>query len=88
MPGTKVYVFYMDVRTPGKLYDEFYNRTREEYGVEYVRGRVSKIYQDGEQLMVKGEDTLLGKQVEIAADMVILANAMIPQTDSEKWRRL
>lgn len=81
-PDTKVYVFYMDVRTPGKMYDEFYNRTREEYGVEYIRGRVSKIYQDGEQLMVKGEDTLLSRQVEIAADLVILANAMIPQEDA------
>ena len=50
----------MDVRTPGKLYDEFYNRTREEYGVEYVRGRVSKIYQDGEQLMVKKAETPVG----------------------------
>ena len=87
-PDTKVYVFYMDVRTPGKLYDEFYNRTREEYGVEYIRGRVSKIYQDGESLMVKGEDTLLGRQVEIEADMVILANAMIPNPDSERMAQI
>ena len=87
-PDTKVYIFYMDVRTPGKGYDEFYNRTREEYGVEYIRGRVSKIYQDGDQLMVKGEDSLLGKPVEILADMVILADAMIPQNDATKMAQI
>ncbi|MBR6756009.1 MAG: CoB--CoM heterodisulfide reductase iron-sulfur subunit A family protein, partial [Peptococcaceae bacterium] len=87
-PDTKVYIFYMDVRTPGKGYDEFYNRTREEYGVEYIRGRVSKIYQDGDQLMVKGEDSLLGRPVEILADMVILADAMIPQNDAAKMAQI
>lgn len=75
-------VFYMDVRTPGKNYEEFYQRAVDEYGVQYVRGRVSKIYQKGDKLIVKGEDTLLGKQVEVEADMVVLATAMVARSDA------
>lgn len=70
-------VFYMDIRTPGKAYEEFWNRSVED-GAVYVRGRVSRIYQDGDQLVVWGEDTLLGKQVEVRADLVVLATAMVP----------
>ncbi|NPV89855.1 MAG: CoB--CoM heterodisulfide reductase iron-sulfur subunit A family protein [Firmicutes bacterium] len=78
IPDGEVYVFYMDVRTPGKMYDEFYTRTTDQYGAQYLRGRVSKIYQLGDKLIVKGEDTLIGKPVEIEADLVVLATAMVP----------
>lgn len=80
--GSDVYVFYMDVRTPGKLYDEFYMRIREEDGAKYIRGQVAKIWQDGKKLIVRGEDTLVGSAVEIEADMVVLETAMVPQSDA------
>ncbi|MBQ7606838.1 MAG: CoB--CoM heterodisulfide reductase iron-sulfur subunit A family protein [Desulfovibrionaceae bacterium] len=74
IPDSQSYVFYMDIRSPGKMYDEFTRRAMEEYGTEYIRGRVSQIYPDGKgQLVVLGADTLLGKQVEIKADLVVLA---------------
>ncbi|ADY56196.1 fumarate reductase/succinate dehydrogenase flavoprotein domain protein [Syntrophobotulus glycolicus DSM 8271] len=79
-----VYVFYMDVRAGGKGYEEFYNRTREQYRANYIRGRVSKIYQQGDKLIVRGEDTLISRPVEIEADMVVLATAMIAQPDASK----
>jgi len=82
IPGADVYVFYMDVRTTGKLYDEFYVRTSEEHGAKYLRGRVSKIYQQGDKLIVRGEDTLVGQQVEVAADLVVLATAMVPVSNA------
>lgn len=94
---SNVYVFYMDVRTPGKGYEEFYNRTTEQYGVHYIRGRVSKIYQDmvpGEdgqmtaKLRVRGEDTLLGRPVEIEADLVVLATAMVANEDAAQVAQL
>lgn len=85
---SNVYVFYMDVRTPGKGYEEFYNRTTETYGAHYIRGRVSKITQDGDKLRVRGEDTLLGRPVEIEADMVVLATAMVANTDAAKIAQL
>lgn len=77
IPGSSVYTFYMDVRTPGKGYEEFYDKTRED-GANYIRGRVSKIFQEGNKLICKGEDTLLGKPVTVVADMVILETAMVP----------
>ncbi len=75
-------IFYMDVRTPGKGYEEFYLRAADEYGVDYIRGRVSRIYQEGKKLIVKGEDTLMGKAVTVEADLVVLATAMVPQKDA------
>jgi len=77
-----VYVFYMDVRTPGKMYEEFYTRTTDQYGADYIRGRVSKIVQEGDHLLVYGADTLLGKPVVIEADMVVLATAMVSNPDA------
>lgn len=87
LPDGKAYIFYMDVRTPGKEYDEFYTRTHAKYGAEYIRGRVSKIYQQGDKLIVKGEDTLIGKQVEVEADLVVLATAMVANSDAAQFAR-
>ncbi len=77
VPESQSYVFYMDIRSPGKGYDEFTRRAQEDYGVKYIRGRVSRIYPKGKKMVVKGVDTLLGSQVEIDADLVVLGNAVI-----------
>jgi len=69
-------VFYIDVRTGGKNFDEFYQRTIDEDGVLYLRGKVSKIFKEGDKLLVWGVDTLTGQKVEVEADMVVLAMAM------------
>jgi heterodisulfide reductase subunit A len=79
--GSKVYIFYIDVRTPGKYYEEFYDKTRAD-GVTYIRGRVSKIFEEDGKLICKGEDTLSGHQVTVEADMVILETAMEPAKGS------
>jgi heterodisulfide reductase subunit A len=76
VPDSQSYVFYMDIRSPGKGYDEFTRRAQEEYGVRYIRGRVSRIYPKGNKMVVRGADTLLGTQVEIEADLVVLATAV------------
>lgn len=81
----QAYLFYMDQRTTGKGYEEFAQRAVEEYGVIYLRGRVSRIYREGDQLMVLGADTLSGKRLEIPCDMVVLGMAMMP---SEEGRLL
>ena len=77
IPGARVYIFYIDVRTPGKGYEEFYDKTRAD-GAAYIRGRVSRIYEEGGKLICKGEDSLIGKQVTVEADMVVLETAMEP----------
>ena len=80
----KAYIFYMDIRAGGKMYEEFVRRAIEEDHVNYVRGRVSRIYKKNGKLIVKGVDTLLNSRpVEIEADMVVLATAMVAQPDAE-----
>ena len=77
-PDTEVYVFYIDVRTPGKGFDEFYRRAVEEYGVRYVKGTVGKIVPEGDKLKVQASDLLANKQLHIDADLVVLAAAIEP----------
>ncbi len=72
------YVFYMDIRAGGKGYEEFVRRAQEEEGVIYIRGRVSRVYEENGKLIVEGADTLSGQQVRLAVDMVVLATAMVP----------
>jgi len=76
LPESNSYVFYMDIRAPGKNYDEFVRRAQEEYGVQYIRGRVGKVYPRGNRMVVQGADTLLGVQVEVEADLVVLATGI------------
>lgn len=79
------WVMCMDVRTPGKGYDEFYRRTIEHDGVHYIRSRVSRIIPDGDDLILMVADTLDGgRQLQIKADMVVLATAAVPQPDVQK----
>lgn len=73
-PDTNITVFYIDVRTPGKNFDEFYRRAVEQYGVHYIKGMVGKVTpQSDGKLDVQGSDLILNKQVHIKADMVVLA---------------
>jgi heterodisulfide reductase subunit A len=78
VPEGQTYVFYIDIRSAGKGYDEYVQRAMEEHHVLYLRGKVSKIFQDGDKVMVWGADTLSGRAVEVAADLVVLATPMIP----------
>ena len=77
-PDTDVYVFYIDVRTPGKNFDEFYRRAVEEYGVHYVKGMVGKVVPENGKLKVQASDLLGNRQLHIDADMVVLAAAIEP----------
>ncbi len=78
-PDTEVYVFYIDVRTPGKNFDEFYRRAVEEYGVHYIKGMVGKVMpQPDGKLLVRGADLIMNEQILVEADMVVLAAAIEP----------
>jgi len=81
----KSYIFYMDIRAGGKNYEEFTRRAIVEDEVNYIRGRVSKVYEENGKLIVKGVDTLLNaRPVEIEADMVVLASAAVANPGSEE----
>ena len=79
----QAYVFFMDARTPGKSYDEFWRRSIEEEEAVYIRGMVSRLYQKGDKIAVMGSDIAVGVQVEIDADMVVIATAVQPQKGAE-----
>ena len=74
----QAYIFYMDIRAGGKGYEEFIQRGIEETNTVYLRGRVSRLYKSDGKVMVSGVDTLSGKAIEIPADMVVLATAVVP----------
>jgi len=79
------FVFYMDIRAGGKNYEEFVRRAITEDGAQYIRGRVSKVYEKNGKLIVSGADTLLGSMpVEIEADLVVLATASVASKGAEE----
>jgi heterodisulfide reductase subunit A len=80
LPNAQVSVFYMDVRAFGKNFEEFYDDTRQA-GVIYRRGNPSEIIRQGNRVIVRAEDTLLGELVEVPADLVVLAVGMVPRAD-------
>ena len=81
LPQAQVTVFYMDVRAYGKGFEEFYDSVRES-GVLYRRGNPSEITRSGDKLLVHAEDTFLGEEVEVEADLVVLAVGMTPRQDT------
>ncbi len=81
LPESSITVFYMDVRAFGKGFEEFYDRVREER-VRYRRGNPSEIYRRGDRLVVRAEDTLLNRPVEVEADLVVLATGIAPREDT------
>ncbi len=84
VPDGQAYIFYMDIRTTGKGYEEFVQRAVDEDKVLYLRGRVSKVFRDGDKLRVWGVDTLSGNRVEISCDLVVLGMAMIPNLGTKE----
>lgn len=88
VPDGKAYIFYIDIRSGGKGYEEFVQRTMEDDGTVYLRGRVSKLHRTkGGKVRVMGTDTLTGQNVEIDADMVVLALAMQPSKGTAEIAR-
>ena len=89
MPGCQPYIFYMDIRSFGKMYEEFYYRIQDE-GAKFIRGRVSNILEDpvSKNLMVFADDTLLDRPMKLEVDLVVLAAAVQPAADTNRTRKL
>lgn len=86
LPGSQAYVFYIDVRSPGKGNDEYVQRSMSA-GVLYLRGKVSRVFASDGKIVVWGADTLSGRSLEIAADLVVLATAMVPASGAAALAR-
>lgn len=91
--GADVYNFYIDIRTPSKGYEEFYQRLLEE-GTHFVRGKVAEITdatrtpEEEGRLIIQVEDTLIGKQRRIPVDMVILSAGLQARHDAKDVAKL
>jgi heterodisulfide reductase subunit A len=93
LPGADVYNFYIDMRTPGKGYEEFYQRLLGE-GTTFVRGKVADVtnvaqtHAEEGKLIITVEDTLAGYVRRVPVDMVVLSTAIEPQPDRDQVRRM
>ena len=75
-PDAKVYIFYIDIRTPGK-FEAFCSRTREDENIEFIKGKVARIDPGDEgRVIVEAEDILHGGKVRVEVDLVVLATGM------------
>jgi len=85
----EVYVLYMDMRSPFKGYEEFYDRARE-LGANFIRGRVSRVLEipETKNLIIHVEDTNIGQPIEVEAEMVVLATAAIPKKGTDEMARI
>jgi quinone-modifying oxidoreductase subunit QmoB len=81
-PEALAYIIYKDMRTPGQ-YENFYKKIQDDDGVFLTKGEVTGVSQEGGGLVVEAQDTLLGEDIKINADMVVLATGMVPTTAIE-----
>lgn len=83
IPEAESWIFYTDIRAHGKGYEEFYARARE-HNVVFIRGRAAEVIPKGNTLIVKTEDTILGKPIEEPFDLVVLSPALIPNVGAKE----
>jgi len=86
VPDTETWIFYTDIRADGKGYEEFY-ATAQDHGVRFVRGRGAEVIPNGEKLLVRAEDTMLGKDIEGEFDLVVLNTGILPHPTSYELAR-
>ena len=84
VPDCKVFVFYIDMRMYGFWEDRIYWKAQEEHRVNFVRGIVTEIIQKDGRLLVKGEDTTMGRPMEVSMDVVVLAVGMEPSRGTKE----
>ncbi len=87
-PDTEVTIYYMDIRAFGKGFEEFYKRSQEKYGIQFIRGRPATVLENPDKtLTIRAEDTLLGKVTEYDYDMVALSVGLQPPEGAEELRQ-
>ena len=87
VPDGQVYIFYKDIRSDARDFEEFVQEAMNEGGILYLKGDVPTMYREDDKIRVVGVDTLIGRTIEIMADMVVLARAMVPHTGTRELSR-
>ena len=86
-PDSEAYVLYKDIRSPGQ-YEDFYKRAQEDPGIFFTKAEVTGCRNGGGAVKVAAEDSLLGGNIEVEADLVVLATGMVPRSaDGELIRQ-
>lgn len=88
LPEAEVFEYFIDMRSFGKGYEEFYERIKKEEGVSIIRGKTAKVEEEGGKLLLRGEDILRGELLENKVDMVILSVGLEPGEDTQKLSKL
>lgn len=84
LPEAEVFCFYMDLRMFGRHYEELYKEAQEKYNIQFIRGRLSEATEDKEgNIVIKVEDTLLGKPLRIKAGLLVLMTGMEPAVETK-----
>jgi quinone-modifying oxidoreductase subunit QmoA len=85
-PDSEVYIFYIDIRTPGTSYERFFSKIKEDQNVKLIKGKVAKVSEDTAtgDIVVEAEDILAGGKVKVAVDMCVLATGMQPTVSDVK----
>ncbi|MBD3258789.1 FAD-dependent oxidoreductase, partial [candidate division GN15 bacterium] len=81
-PDAKIYVIYKDIRSP-QQFEQFYANCQEDEGIFFTKGEIANVAPDGNQIVVDVEETLLGEDIKVKTDMVVLATGMVPTTKVE-----
>ncbi|MHA2287463.1 MAG: 4Fe-4S dicluster domain-containing protein, partial [Promethearchaeota archaeon] len=88
-PNAQIFIFYIDLRAFGKGYEEFYNDTAKNYGIKFIRGRVSEILEaENGNVIIRAEDTTLQRPLELEVDMAVLSIGLEPRSDIDDIARI
>ena len=89
LPDAEVFCFYMDLRMFGRHYEELYKEAQEKYNIQFIRGRLSESTEDKDgNIVVKIEDTLLGKPLRIKVGLLVLMAGMEPHADTKSMTKM
>ncbi|WP_456324834.1 FAD-dependent oxidoreductase [Desulfonauticus submarinus] len=81
-PDAKAFIFYKDMRTTG-IFENYYKAAQDDPGIFLTKAEIEEIVEDGDQVIVRVKDTLIGEDLEVKVDMVVLATGMVPTTFEE-----
>jgi heterodisulfide reductase subunit A len=84
LPGCEVFIFYIDMRMYGYWENQIYWPAQEQHHVQYVKGVISEVLPKGDRLLVRGEDTTMGRPMEVLMDLVVLSVGMEPSPGTRK----
>lgn len=85
-PDAKIYIFYIDIRSPGLRYERFYKKIKEDKNVFFIKGKVAEVTEDTQtrNITVVAENAVTGEKIRQTVDMVVLATGMQPTTATSK----